>query len=180
MTPKEFDRFSEVDISEQIREAYFYRNGSLELVAVDRYVPPYTPDKIALKTARWKHFVESTGTMWGAFDSERLVGFAIYLPPNQPNDWEEEIPDMAELRALFVSRSYRGQGIGTRLLMEVLGQCVRDRAKRLYVSSSQSKATVDFYRKLGFVLANEEFGETDPEEIDMIREFDEVQARRDA
>ena len=78
--------------------------------------------------------------MLGAFDGDRLAGFAIYQPRE----------GSALFRALYVSRTHRGLGIGRRLTAAVARLARAGGAHRLYVSATPTRGTVDFYRRLGF------------------------------
>jgi ribosomal protein S18 acetylase RimI-like enzyme len=87
------------------------------------------------------------GTLFGALDGQILAGVAIYRPALSPGT--------AELAVLHVSRPYRRRGIGRRLAEKVIEAARADGARRLYVSSSPTRGTVDFYRSLGFAPAAE-------------------------
>ena len=105
-------------------------------------------------------------TLVGAFDADILVGFAIYQ-----SDLAE---GMANLSALYVSRSYRRKRVGS-LLAEELARLARaDGARRLYVSVTPSGPAVEFYRSHGFEPIdepNEALFALEPDDIHMILEL---------
>jgi len=171
MENSDIARIGEVDRSEHVTQGYVLRNGALELEDVDWRVPPWFTDgrpehSVQAKIAKWKPILERGEVMFGAFDEDRLVGFAIH----RPNLSE----DTAELAVLHVSAGYRRQGIGTALTREVVRLARADGAKRLYVSAAPSRPTVDFYRRQGFHLAdevNQQLYELEPEDIHMTRDL---------
>jgi GNAT superfamily N-acetyltransferase len=72
----------------------------------------------------WQPILDRGGALVGAFDTETLVGFAIYQP--------HLAQGMANLSALYVGRSYRRKGIGALLAGDVAyeSSTTPDRAKR--------------------------------------------------
>lgn len=167
MEPHELERIGEIDRSEEISQSYVFRDGSLELRDAHWSVPRWSLDgggehSVAGKIAVWRPWLEQGGTMFGAFDGDALVGFAIYRPRLSPG--------MAQLAVLHVSRSYRRQGLGRALSAKVIEAARRDGARRLYVSSAPTEGTVEFYQSLGFQPArevNRELFELEPEDIHM-------------
>jgi GNAT superfamily N-acetyltransferase len=90
----------------------------------------------------WNPLLQSGGVLLGAFDGDRLVGFAIYQPSIAEG--------LANFAVLHVTRTHRREGIGRELSNEVIRLARADGAKRLYVSATPTRATVDFYMKQGF------------------------------
>ncbi len=86
--------------------------------------------------------IEAGGVLLGVFDGDRLAGFAVY-DPSRPEG-------AVSLAALHVSRAHRGRGIGRTLTDEVVRLARAAGARRLYVSATPTRHTVDFYRKRGF------------------------------
>jgi GNAT superfamily N-acetyltransferase len=62
---------------------------------------------------------------------------------------------MANLSALFVSRSQRRRGVAALLTGEVVRLARADGARRLYVSATPSGSAVGFYRSQGFAPTDE-------------------------
>jgi GNAT superfamily N-acetyltransferase len=163
----ELERIGEIDRSEEISQSYVYRDRALELRDVRWSVPRWSLDgqgehSVAGKIAAWRPWLEEDGSMFGAFDGDALVGFAIYRPRLSPG--------VAQFAVLHVSRLYRRQGLGQALSAKVIEAAKRDGAKRLYVSSAPTKGTVEFYQSLGFQPTqevNRELFELEPEDIHM-------------
>ena len=163
MDSSEVHRISEIDRTEHITQVYRMRDSSLEVIDVDWHAGPWDSEK---KLEEWIPIAEGYESMWGAFDDDRLVGFAVYR-----SDLTE---DMAQFAVLHISNGFRQMGIGKRLSERVLEKAGTDGKKAIYVTATPTKATVDFYRKIGFELAgqlNEELFELEPDDIHMIREL---------
>ena len=166
MHPEEICRIAEIDRSEEISQEYVHRDGELRLRNVHWSVTRWKQEgpaehSVAGKIAAWRPLLEA-GATFGAFDGEKLVGVAIYHPDLSPG--------MAQCAVLHVSRPYRRRGLGAALTARVVEAARRDGAKQLYVSSSPSRATVEFYQSLGFAPTahpNRELLELEPEDIHM-------------
>jgi len=172
MEADEITRLGEIDRTEHITRDYKYENGGLREVEVDFKVPPLHAEgeedhSINRKINAWRPYLEKDGgLMFGAFDGDLLVGLVILRP--------RLTRDMAELAVLYISYGYRGKGIGTRLTEKVCNLATGMGASSIYVSSTPTKTTVDFYRRRGFTLAkklNKEVYEREPDDIHMIKEL---------
>lgn len=171
MAASELGRIVEIDRSEHVTQLYVYRRGALEVRSVDVQVPTWSrlgdhEHSVQSKVDAWQPILDRGGTLIGALDRDTLVGFAIYRP-----DLAE---GLANLSVLHVSRSYRRQGIASRLVEEVARLARADGARRLYVSANPSDAAVELYRSCGFELTdepNEELFALEPEDIHMILEL---------
>ncbi len=57
----------------------------------------------------------------------------------------------AELENMLVSREFRGQGLGVKLVKDFIDWCKRKKINRIAVTASaKNKKTINFYRKIGF------------------------------
>jgi len=82
---------------------------------------------------------------------DNLRDIFVYMDDNQPEIvgtcsmhicWE----DLAEIRSLVVSKPYRRQGIGKKLVEECIAEAVTLGLRRIFVLTYK----VDFFQKLGF------------------------------
>jgi GNAT superfamily N-acetyltransferase len=97
---------------------------------------------------------------------DHLVGLAVYRP--------RLTDQLAQLAALFVSRSHRRQGIAARLTAEACRQAQSDGHAGIYVSAIPSESAVGFYRGQGFVPTldvHPELYKLEPEDIHMVKEL---------
>lgn len=169
MTASELVRISEIDRSEHITQQYASGDQGLSLVEVDIEAPRWGEageHPVQHYVDQWGAWLEEGGVLIGAFDSDRLVGMAVYGRsfPSEP----------AVFVSLYVSRSHRRHGIGAALSDEVVRLARMDGAERLYVSATPTRGTVDFYRSKGFeVLAepNEELLALEPDDVHMAMRF---------
>ncbi len=106
---------------------------------------------------------DRSGVFWGAFENETLIGVAIlesrFIGSRQ---------DTLQLKFLHVSRDYRKRGIASTLFKLVAEKAKVLRAKKLYISATPSEHTVNYYLRLGCVLATEidlELFTLEPEDI---------------
>jgi GNAT superfamily N-acetyltransferase len=165
MTLAELGRIGEIDRTERITHQYKASGAVLELIDVDIDAPRW--GQPGANTTEhyvevWTPLLEAGGTLIGAFDDGRLVGVAIYNP-----SLSEQV---AQLAVLHVTRSHRRSGVGRLLTDEVVRMARSDGAKRLYVSATPTRGTVDFYMSRGFRpldQPNERLFALEPDDIHM-------------
>lgn len=138
-------RIAEIDRSERITQQYRQHGEFLELIDVDIDAPRWgEPGEAAIEQRidEWTRLVELGGVPIGAFDRERFIGIAVYVggSPDGP----------AQLAVLYVTKPWRRHGVGRDLLNEVVRFARAEGARRLYVSATPTRATVDFYTSQGF------------------------------
>jgi ribosomal protein S18 acetylase RimI-like enzyme len=168
LEPKELERIGEIDRTEHVTQAYVCIEGSLQRQDVEWRIPPWAKagrgdHSVQGNIEAWRLYLDRGGSLLGALDGPRLVGFAIYLP--------RLTETMAQFAVLYVSSGRRGQGIGSRLTEEVIALARADGADDLYVSATPSAPTVDFYRAHGFEVTPDpypELLELEPEDIHMV------------
>ncbi len=168
MHPYEVGRIVEIDRTEHVTTGYAYEGGELRAEPVDWHVPRWpiegSDSSVAAHIAGIAPILRDGGVMLGAFDGERLVGFAVLRYQLEEG--------MAELAALFVSRSYRRRGIATRLTERIVSLAEADGAESLYVSATPSESAVGFYMSQGFRVTdevNQELYALEPDDIHMIK-----------
>ena len=162
------DRIGEIDRSEHVTLGYVYENGALKAEAVDWQISRWTNDDSAFsvnaRISEWSALLDQGSVLFGAFDTETLVGFAILRP--------RLTETMAQLAVLHVSRNHRRQGVASLLMNRVCALARETGATHLYVSATPSESAVKFYQSQGFELArkvNPELYALEPEDIHMIR-----------
>ena len=165
MAGSELGRIAEIDRSEHIMQLYTSHGGVLELVDVDIRAPRWgEPGERSVRdyVESWKQLLDGGGALIGAFDGDRLVGFAIYQPLLGEG--------FANFAVLHVTRTHRHNGIGCQLTKEVVRLARAEGAQRLYVSATPTRSTVDFYMRRGFsplATPNERLFALEPDDIHM-------------
>jgi len=147
MAPAEIGRIGEVDRTESVAgEFVVTRDGTgfglrATFVAHEtpEPVPPWGEAGTRRRIESWRPHLDRGGSLYGAFDRERLVGFVILGP---------RLPDAsAEVVALFVDRAYRRRRIG-----DALTGWAEDKARRLgvravFAYSNPTESAARFYLK---------------------------------
>src|SRR5262245_20587885 len=143
----ELERVSEIDRAERIDAIYVQRGSELTLVEGDHSSPPWQAEgdgehsvaNVRRSLAGW---YAAGGVGFGAFDGDRLVALGVVVA--------ELRPAVAQLAFLYVTRDFRGLGIGG-VIVDELERVARDRgAATMVVSAVPSRNTVRFYVGLGF------------------------------
>jgi len=131
---------------------YVLRDGTLEIVDEHiertRWTQTYYDARLPRLYASFDH--EGCGwTVLTPTDSgDRMVAISVL-----DGRWIGAGLDMLDLTFIHVTRALRGRGLGGPLL-DRSAELARARgAKRLYVSASNSRKTVDFYLRRGLQLA---------------------------
>jgi len=152
-----------IDRREIVDGRYVLENGRLSMQPFHFDVPGWPPGEAEKSTPLYEDCHDRGGAVHGVFDGARLVGVAIL---------EERFIgtplDQLQLKFLHVSRDYRHRGLGRRLFAWARGEAGRRGAKRLYVSATPSKHTVDFYLRCGCRVTDEpdpELLALEPEDI---------------
>ena len=153
---------SEIDRYEIIEEIYRFRDG--KLVLEKEYREEIDISDASEVIEDYIQDCDGGGTFIGAFDGEKPVGLSGIC-----GNLIGEKKDMIQLSSLWVSNKYRKKGIGRQLISVLKESAKQSGAKKLYVSSTPSKNTVDFYRGVGFDLTTpvKELFEDEPEDIHM-------------
>ena len=150
-----------IDRSEVIEGLYHREGGTLVLQPRHLVVSGWPPGEAEKYTPILLDCFDRGGWFQGAFDDARLIGVAVlesrFIGGSQ-----------LQLKFLHVSRAYRSRGLGARLF-ELARTTARERgATRLYISATPSEHTINFYTRLGCVVAREpdpELFELEPEDI---------------
>lgn len=140
---EELVRVVEIDVSERDNVIVTQHGTELAETAEEWERPARTAAAWAAQVADWVTILGSGGTGLGAFADARMVGLAILRPELEPG--------VAQLAALFVDRSHRRQGVAAALCNELEQLARAEGARMLYVSATESRSAVGFYRSRGFV-----------------------------
>ena len=106
---------------------------------------------------------EHHGKLYGAFEDGVMIGIGVldsrFIGSNT---------DQLQLYFLHVSMDFRKRGIGREIFQLAIQEAFEVGAKKIYISATPSKSTVDFYMNLGCILATEidkKLFELEPEDI---------------
>ena len=168
MDQTELKRIADIDRSERVTLGYKVCGDRLVSEPVDWRVPrwPGDPDNdwgYPARIRRLSTLLDDGGVVLGAWDGERLAGFASLR--------YRLTETMAQLHGLFVSREYRRQGVASRLIEEIRRLAKEDGASALYVSGTPSESAVGFYLRQGFRPVDKPHPELlalEPDDIHMV------------
>ncbi len=146
----EIDTIWTIDRSEVIHHVYRLRDGVLVLEPAYCDARGWPPGEIERVTPLLHACFDRGGGFYGMFDDRSLIGAAVldgeFIGPHR--DW-------LVLKFLYVSRDHRGRGVGARLFEHARSMARVRGAKQLYISSSPTQNTVDFYIRRGCEIAPE-------------------------
>lgn len=150
LTREEVELIWTIDRSEVHHHTYVLRGG--QLVRTPNYfeVPGWRTDAGEKDTAALLDCFDRGGTFLGVFDGEALIGVGVLESARVGR-----AADHMQLAYLYVSRAYRGRGVGMQLFEAGVSSAREAGAKALYVSATPTENTVDFYLNRGCVLAPE-------------------------
>jgi predicted N-acetyltransferase YhbS len=152
-----------IDRREVVENIYVLRDGQLALTPHNFDIRGWQHGEPELYTPMFLDCYDRGGTFWGAFEGDALVGTAILesrLIGSQR--------DTLQLKFLHVSRDYRKRGLGASLFSKAAETAKSLGAAKMYISATPSENTINFYRRLGCVLATEvdpELFALEPEDI---------------
>lgn len=156
---KHFNRYQEVKKS--------WRNQNGEWVLIDNYHTGNWDEakKIKVATEDFTQIIRSGGSLFCAFDNEKLIGFCGFDGNFMGSDKQ-----YLWLVYLHVSYEYRKKGIGRKLFDMTANAAKKLGAKKLYISANSSQESQAFYRAMGCVNADEiipELFEAEPYDVHM-------------
>lgn len=153
----------QIDRREIVENIYHLYDGQLLLEPDFFDIQGWPPGEAEQYTPILLDCYDRGGTFWGAFEAGRLIGAAIleskFIGSNH---------DTLQLKFLHVSRDHRKHGLGRALFDLVVEKARSLGARKLYISATPSENTINYYRRLGCVLATEinpELYALEPEDI---------------
>ncbi len=150
LTRDEVELIWTIDRSEVHHHIYELREG--QLVRTPKYfeIPGWRPGAVEKETPALLDCFDRGGAFLGVFDAEALIGMAVLESARIGR-----ASDQMQLAYLYVSRAYRGRGVGMQLFDAAVSVAREAGANALYVSATPTENTVDFYLNRGCVPAPE-------------------------
>lgn len=161
----ECDRISEIDPSQWIENVWRKIDGQYKLIKIN-YKEESWPDGYETYRDGLIYAINSGGVAFGAFNKKGIMVGFITLN----HDFFGQTAKYLLLDSLFVSRAYRGLGVGKRLINLASDSAKTWGADKLYTCAASSEDTIAFYRSLGWVAAveiNEALLEKDERDIQL-------------
>lgn len=153
----------QIDRREIVQNIYILQDGKLVLKPDYFDIQGWPPGEAEHYTPILLDCYDRGGMFWGAFENDKLIGVAIL-----ESKFIGSQQDTLQLKFLHVSRDFRKQGIASTLFRLAVEKARALGAKKLYISATPSEHTVNYYMRLGSVLAREidpEWFALEPEDI---------------
>lgn len=159
-------KLHEIDRSEHIDLIYEIQEGKLVELIQNHECTTWPEAMLNELKERYLYEIRNGGMALGAFDGDTLVGFGVLA-----HKFRGPQLDRLQIDLMYVSRKYRRQGIGTRILNSLADEARARGAKSLYISSTETRSAVSFYKRNGSQLTTEvddELFAKEPKDIHMI------------
>ena len=160
---EEIEKVRGIDRSEIITQDYYLRGGLLTLKDVFYDIKGWDPSELEKSLEHLYDIYDRNGALFGAYDRDKLIAVSAlesaFIGRNQ---------DQLQLYFHHVDSRYRHKGIGGELLIKVIAKAKKFGAKKLYISATPSKNTIDFYIHMGCRLTpdiNSTLYRLEPEDI---------------
>lgn len=163
------EQLKDIDRSETIEFIYQVQDGQLHETAAPYECPRWDDELTHGVQERFVYELKNKGFAVGAYDGDLLIGFGVLAHQFRGKD-----KDQLQVDLMYVSRQYRRQGIGTRIMNELSNEASRRGAKYLYISSTETRSAVFFYQSHGGELTAEldkELFEKEPHDIHMLKKL---------
>ncbi|KAA3598394.1 MAG: N-acetyltransferase [Calditrichaeota bacterium] len=169
LTLEDSTKIKEIDRSEKINSIFQFQNGKLEKIKTGHECPNWTNQEIGKLENRFKSEIEKGGKAFGAFHDRKLVGFGLLS-----NKFRGKNKDRLQIDLMYVSREFRRQGIGTKIMEELSKEAKLRGAKYLYISSTETESAYNFYKNNGSELTgelDEELFKLEPLDIHLVKKL---------
>ncbi|MFT3891948.1 MAG: GNAT family N-acetyltransferase [Anaerolineales bacterium] len=141
----------QIDRREIIENVYHLRDGKLVLEPDHFDAQGWPPNEAEIYTPILLDCFDRGGFLWGAFDDDgKIIGVSVL-----ESKFIGSKHDTLQLKFLHVSHGVRKQGLGTKLFHLAAEKAKSVGAHKLYISATPSKNTINYYMRLGCVLATE-------------------------
>ena len=149
LSREEIKQLHEIDRTETIDRVYHVCEGKLCLKDEHWDVGEWSAAEKERRIAGLQAGFDAGDTLFGAFDGPTLAGMSVL-----DQCTTAQVAGRFNLAGLWVSRPYRGRGVGRRLVELVQDRARALGAQTLYVSATSTDNTVHFYLSVGFRLAD--------------------------
>jgi Acetyltransferases len=163
------DRLRDIDRSEYIDLIYEMDQEQLIEKEQDHECPNWNEELLEEIETRYLSEIEYGGFAVGAFSGNKLVGFGVLA-----HKFRGAYNNQLQIDLMYVSRGFRRQGIGSEIMNQLSEEARRRGAMYLYISSTETRSAVSFYRSQGSQITSEidqELYDKEPMDIHMIKEL---------
>lgn len=169
LTRNEIPQVWEIDRTELIEKLYVLKEGTLFLSEQRFDMKGWPEGEAEHYTPVLLESFDRGAPFWGVFKHGQLVAAASVDPQKRGQN-----EALLQLSFLHVSHQQRGQGLARILFDYCVEYAKKEGAGGLYISSTPSENSVDFYQHLGCRLIDipdPELYEREPEDIHLVFHF---------
>jgi len=169
MDNSQVDKLQEIDRSEHIDLIYEMNDGQISEITTNHECSNWNEHLLLEIKERYLYELQHNGIAVGAYDEDKLVGFGVLA-----HKFRGMNKDQLQIDLMYVSRKYRRQGIGTKIIDALKKEARKRGARQLYISSTETRSAVSFYKSCGSRIAeeiDEELFDKEPKDIHMIVEL---------
>lgn len=156
----------DIDRSDYSNDVYVMRNGELICEKIEFNHKGFSPETIQEKIEKFSNMLlNGNHIFFGAYDGQTLIGIAGFEVKFRGKNM-----NMFDFGPLWIDRNSRQLGIGRELLNISASKAKELGAKKLYISATPVKNTVDFYLKMGCKVTDDidiELFQEEPDDIHM-------------
>lgn len=155
---------NEMNPSQYIGKAWRKVNGKHQLVEINYHDLDW-PNGYEYHYNNLRETIINEGSAIGAFDNNRLLGFATIN-----REFFGEKYNYVLLDQLFITLECRGKGIGKKLFMLSVDVAREWKADKIYICAGSAEETIAFYFAIGCkeaVEINKELYESDPRDYQL-------------
>ena len=159
----EIEKVRYIDRSEIVEQDYYFKDGQLTLKDVYYDIKGWDPSELEVSLEHLYDIYDRNGTIFGAFDGDRLIAVSAL-----ESEFIGKEKDQLQLYFHHVDSQYRHSGVGGKLLRKVMAKAKNLGGKKLYISATPSKNTIEFYMHVGCRLTsdlNSKLYKLEPEDI---------------
>lgn len=134
---------------QKTEEVYVYDNHKL-IKKKDYFEETWQEDDLKGVIQVLRYFLDQGGFVIACYDQDRVVGFSGVNGQVMGSEGQYR-----NLSYVHVSKPYRHQGIGRKLMKHTIMEARRRGYEKLYIGGHASVSTIDFYMSIGCQLASE-------------------------
>ena len=147
---EEIEKVRNIDRSEIVEQIYYFKDGQLILEDEFYHINGWDPSELEQSVKHLHDINDRNGALLGAFDGDRLIAISAL-----ESEFIGRKKDQLQLYFHHVDSHYKHSGIGGKLLKKIMVKAKKLGAKKLYISATPSKNTIEFYMHMGCRLASE-------------------------
>ncbi|MGN7412422.1 GNAT family N-acetyltransferase [Paenibacillus sp. SAF-068] len=169
LTLEDVNQLGDIDRSEHIDLIYEMRESELVELKQNHDCSNWDEKLLEEIQNRYISELEQGGMAYGAFADDQFIGFGVLAHQLRGREQNQLQVDL-----MYVSRGYRRQGVGKRILNQLGEEAKKRGAQYLYISSTETRSAVSFYRSQGSQITSEidhELYDKEPKDIHMIKEL---------